>query len=36
MIHDYGWVRMSDWAAWRDTAAGTRLVQNPDAMPCAT
>ncbi len=27
---------MLDWAAWRDTAAGRRLMHDPDAMACAT
>ncbi|MGI4939632.1 MAG: ADP-ribosylglycohydrolase family protein [Janthinobacterium lividum] len=36
MVYDYGWVRMSDWTAWRDTEAGRRLMQDPDAMGRAT
>ena len=36
MVDDYGWVRMLDWVAWRDTAAGTRMMHDPDAMACAT
>lgn len=31
-VYDYGWVRVLDWAAWRDTEAGLRLMRDPDAM----
>ena len=36
MVYDYGWVRLFDWMFWRDTEAGTRLMQNPDTMALAT
>lgn len=36
MVYHYGWVRMLDWTTWRDTAAGRRLMHNPDAMAYAT
>lgn len=36
MVYDYGWVCRLEWAAWRDTEAGGRLMHDPDAMAQAT
>lgn len=35
MLYNYGWVRMFDWAEWRSTELGTRLMQDPDAIATA-
>lgn len=36
MAYDYGWVRVIDWAGWRGTAEGTRLMHDPDATAQAS
>ncbi len=34
-LYDYGWVCMFEWAEWRSTERGTRLIHDPDAIATA-